>query len=111
MFLKELRTNLNKTQDEVAFDLGIKKQTYQNYELKKREPDVDMLIKLANYFDVSLDHLIGRQWQNQVGYIPDDRKELIRQLIDAPIDLIKEVQIFVNGYNAGKSKQGEVNFY
>ena len=69
MKLKELRNLQNKTQEEVANSLNMKTQTYQNYELKKREPDIETLIKIANYFDVSLDYLCDRKWNNQIGYV------------------------------------------
>lgn len=59
MELKQLRKKLKKTQEEVANDLKIKKQNYQNYELGKREPDITTMCKLANYFNCSLDELVG----------------------------------------------------
>lgn len=61
MKLKELRLKINKTQEEVAQDLKLKKQTYQNYELQKREPDIQTLIQLADYYNVSVDKLLNRK--------------------------------------------------
>lgn len=58
--LKEVRTLQQKTQKQVADFLGIKPNAYQNYEYGKREPDITGLIALADYFDVSLDYLVGR---------------------------------------------------
>ena len=58
--LKECRKNINKTQREVADDLGITEGAYQNYELGKYEPKMGTLNKLADYLDVSVDYLIGR---------------------------------------------------
>ena len=58
--LKECRKNICKTQREVAGDLGITEGAYQNYELSNREPKIETLNKLADYFDVSLDYLTGR---------------------------------------------------
>ena len=60
MNIKNLRKQVNKTQEEVAKELKLQKQTYQNYELGKREPDIETLKKIADYFDVSLDFLCGR---------------------------------------------------
>ena len=57
--LKECRKNINKTQKEVAYDLGMTEGGYQNYETDKREPKIGTLNKMANYFDVSLDYLTG----------------------------------------------------
>jgi len=58
--LKKCRKNINKTQREVSNELGISEISYQNYELGRREPKVETLNKLADYFDVSLDFLTGR---------------------------------------------------
>lgn len=57
--LKELRTFSAKTQKEVANDLHISVQVYCNYENEQRQPTPEMLIKLADYFQVSVDYLIG----------------------------------------------------
>lgn len=60
MNIKILRKQIKKTQDEVAKELNLQKQTYQNYELGKREPDLQTLKKIADYFNVSLDFLCDR---------------------------------------------------
>ena len=60
MNIKNLRKQMNKTQEEIAKDLQLQKQTFQNYELGKREPDIETLKKIADYFDVSLDFLCDR---------------------------------------------------
>ena len=58
--LKECRKNINKTQSNLAYDLGITMSGYQKYELGKNEPKMETLNKLADYFDVSVDYLMGR---------------------------------------------------
>lgn len=58
--LYELRINKGLTQPELAKDLNVAKQTISNWENDNRSPDNEMLIKIANYFDVSLDYLLGR---------------------------------------------------
>ena len=58
--LKECRKNKNKTQKDVADYLGITECGYQNYEIRRREPKIETLNKLADYFDVSIDYLTGR---------------------------------------------------
>jgi len=58
--LKECRKNICKTQREVAVDLGITDRGYQNYEIGNYEPKMETLSKLADYFDVSVDYLMGR---------------------------------------------------
>ena len=59
--LKECRKNINKTQREVAVALGISDRGYQNYETAVREPNHEITIKIADYFGVSIDYLLGRE--------------------------------------------------
>lgn len=58
--LKQLRKELNKSMADVARDLNIPYTTYVNYEKEAREPNSETLIMLANYFNCSVDYLIGR---------------------------------------------------
>ena len=58
--LKELRIKKDIPQLMVALDLSIARSTYACYETGKNEPDIFTLIKIADYFDVSLDYLVGR---------------------------------------------------
>lgn len=60
MRIKELRLEKNKTQNEIATILGISRQVFANYENEINYPDPNMLIKIADYFDVSIDFLVGR---------------------------------------------------
>ncbi len=65
MRLKELRTEKGATQREVAEVIGCAKSTYPKYEREEREPDIDTLCRLANYFEVSLDYLVEREKAKQ----------------------------------------------
>lgn len=58
--LKALRKSRNITQKKMASDIGASERGIQQYELGERKPTYDMLIALADYFDVSLDYLVGR---------------------------------------------------
>lgn len=58
--LKQLREENKLSQKDIANYLGITRQAVASYELAKREPDYDVLKKLADYFDVSIDYLLGR---------------------------------------------------
>lgn len=58
--LKMLRENSKLTQDDVARVLNIARGTYTHYEIGKRKPDYDTLCKLADFFNVSIDYLLGR---------------------------------------------------
>ena len=58
--LKEIRKSKGITQKAVAEFLKIKETSYQHYEYGKREPNHETTIKLADYFNVSTDYLLGR---------------------------------------------------
>lgn len=59
--LKELRRESNKSLKQLSEETGISFRTIQSYELQDRTPAViDILIALADYFDVTLDYLVGR---------------------------------------------------
>lgn len=60
--LKKLRLLLGCTQAQMADLLGITVRGYRNYELGSREPELSILIRLADYFNVSLDELVGREF-------------------------------------------------
>ena len=81
MKLKELRKQNNLSQAEIAKILNTSQQNYNRYENGKIEPDLKTLYKLADFFNVSLDYLCDRQYNNKIGYIPDDKVDIIKQLL------------------------------
>lgn len=58
--LNQLKNERSLLQKDIAKDNNIKLRTYQRYETGEREPLASTLIKLADYFNVSLDYLTGR---------------------------------------------------
>lgn len=58
--LKDLRLAHNLNQVQLAQKLGVSKQTVSNWENNNIQPSIDMLIKIADTFSVSTDHLLGR---------------------------------------------------
>ena len=57
---KRVRKEKGFTQKQVAYGIGVVEQQYQQYEYGRSVPSAIMLIALADYFDVSLDYLVGR---------------------------------------------------
>lgn len=57
--IKNLRLLFNFTQKELADKLNIRQNTYSQYENGRREPSIEILIKLAEIFDTSIDFLVG----------------------------------------------------
>ena len=63
VFQERLRLTRNEkgvSQKQVADGVNITEVGYQNYEVGRRKPNFDVLISLADFFNVSLDYLVGR---------------------------------------------------
>ncbi|MED4163573.1 helix-turn-helix transcriptional regulator [Halalkalibacterium halodurans] len=58
--LVELRSKQNKTKEDMSKILGVARSTYAMYENGSREMDYKSLVKVADYFRVSLDYLFER---------------------------------------------------
>lgn len=58
--LKKLRTEFKISQQQLADAIGVSQQSVNKYENQDVEPDISVLIKIADYFSVSVDYLIGR---------------------------------------------------
>lgn len=63
--LKALRKERNLRQEQVAVALDISMSAYCHYEQGKREPTASVLNRMANYYDVSVDYLLGRSDQRK----------------------------------------------
>lgn len=93
--LRRLRTENNLTQDDLAEIFHKTKATISNYETGRYEPSLDIIIDLADHFNVSIDFLMGRT--DRPHEIPGEAlsKEL-KELIDNGdikyIDAIKDAK-------------------
>lgn len=66
---KQLRLASSFTQAEMAEKLGISKSTISMYENGNREPDFETLEKIADFFNVDIDYLLGRT--NKTALLPE----------------------------------------
>ena len=60
MRLREIRKSRGISQLRLAMDLNMNQNTISRYETGEREPGISDLIKIADYFGVSIDYLVGR---------------------------------------------------
>ena len=58
--IRNLREDNDKKQQELADYLNVKQTTYSKYELGKINIPIEVFIKLADYYDVSIDYIVGR---------------------------------------------------
>ena len=61
IILKELRIERGISQRKLGEILGVVNQTISFWETGSREPDLDSLFKIANYFNVTIDYLLGNE--------------------------------------------------
>ena len=59
--IRDLREDKDKTQKEIAEILNMQTTVYQRYERGEREMPLWAAIKLADYYKVTLDYLVGRE--------------------------------------------------
>ena len=67
--IRDVREDFDLTQKQVAAILGITTQQYQLYESGKREMPMHLFIKLADYYEVTIDYLVGRDKRGLFDYI------------------------------------------
>lgn len=93
--MKMLREARKLTQKEVAEALGMPKSTYAHYEDGSNEPKISVLVKLALYYEISVDWLIGNDAQNKASP-PENKWEALEQLLDKlSLEEVNEVYSYV----------------
>lgn len=64
--LREIRRKKKLNQQRVAFDLNITREALSHYENGRRDPSLVMLVKMSEYFNVSIDYLItGHEFEKK----------------------------------------------
>lgn len=95
--LSDLRNKAKITQQELANVLGISRGTIGMYEIGKRDPDTETLKKIAQYFNVSVDYLLGNSNNRNINEpkIPETDKKLIDDITSLDDDLKKEAKKYI----------------
>ena len=75
--LKELRLSRKLLQSDVAAGIKVETSVYSKYERGINQPDIENLINIANYFNISIDYLVGRDNKKNL-----DKKELVKKTND-----------------------------
>ena len=96
--MRELRKEKNLRQEDAAAELNISMSAYCRYELGMREPAASVLWRMADYYDVTVDYLLGRSdrritqrefeaaldaaqsWAVSVGYKEEDVDRIIKEV-------------------------------
>ena len=80
MRIKELREDKKESQQKLAMLLNVSQTMISRYELEQAYPDVEMLIKLAEHFGVSVDYLIGVS-ESKLPYTKSNLSEQEQQML------------------------------
>lgn len=84
--IKELRMSMNISQVKLGEELGVSKQCVSNWENDNIQPSIDMLVKLAGFFHVSCDYLLGLDFERVI-----DVSKLTDEQIAHIILLVKDL--------------------
>ncbi|MBQ7759704.1 MAG: helix-turn-helix transcriptional regulator [Acidaminococcaceae bacterium] len=94
--LQDLREDRDISRKEMASYLNISLSTLGMYEQGRREPNIEMLIRIADYFNVSLDFLVGRDFtkidlekyqealhlKNKIDKLPQGYKDIVNFMLE-----------------------------
>ena len=97
--LRELRIKAGLKQEDLIKRFNLSSGRYSQYETGKRKPDYDLLIELADFYNVSLDYLLGRT--NAPSPLVKDKtpsyqEEVLRDIEDITPEMASEVRQFIN---------------
>lgn len=108
MNLKELRIKNNLTQQEIANLLKTNRVNYNRYELEKGEPDIKTLIKIADIYHVSIDELVGRNFNLELN---EQEKELLEKIKSLTAIEVGKVIGYVDNMIKYKQENKRLAFY
>lgn len=77
--LKQLRLNKNISQKDLAKHFNIARSTLSQYESNQREPSLQMLLKISDYFNVSVDELLKDHCTNDEGLHVSTIKQIVME--------------------------------
>ena len=82
--IKRLRQARNMSQVELAFHLNVTKQSVSNWENNNTLPSIEMLVKIAKFFSVSTDYILGLDNRDyiEVTGLTDRQLGHVRSIID-----------------------------
>ena len=98
MKLREYRAKMGLSQTELSKRIGIPANTLFNYELEKCEPSISTLIKLADFFNVSIDEIVGRETDIiNLKFLDDNQAFLIKKIIKMNELQLMRAKAYVSG--------------
>lgn len=107
--LKELRKKRGISQTEITTIINIPRTTYANYEIKNCDPNISTLIKLADFYNISIDELVGRPTDTlNLKLLDDTRKNLIKEILSASDVAVGRLDAFYQGIKLAEHEREEI---
>ena len=97
--LKELRQERGLNQQELALEIETTQRNISNWENGNTEPDIQMILKMSKFFEVSADYLLGNsetlEMKKDIAFLENSLFTLIKNL---PLDKKKALLVLLQGY-------------
>lgn len=110
--IKKLRKEKGLTQKELANELNVSRPTITCYETGKRTPDKERLLEIANFFNVSVDYLLGNEEEYKSKYIIKEKSNNYYAINEAEVqELFQRFNVHLDGeVLTEEDKQSVINF-
>ena len=116
--IRYLREELNFTQENLANKIGISRQVLSNYENEINQPSPEILIKLADNLQCSIDYLLGREddfgnisiHTEKPAPLPQDEQTLLNNFRKLPQDLRHRAAVYMQNL-ADAAEEESFNFH
>ena len=109
MNIKKHREKLGLSQRQLAFALNLVPQSLNRYETGKIEPDIETLIKLADYFNISIDELLERESKIiNLNFISEQKQNLINDIINASDNVIDRLEAYMAGIKYAEEERNQL---
>ncbi|MEC0228045.1 MULTISPECIES: helix-turn-helix domain-containing protein [Paenibacillus] len=94
--IAQLREKRGLTQEELSTKIGISRAALSHYETNRREPDYETINKIATFFHVTIDYLLGRTDQPEM-VLDHDVREFVEHLDLTDESILKKFSLTVDG--------------
>ena len=110
MNIKKLRKNLSLNQKDIADAIGITDKTYANYENSKTEPNIETLIKRADYFHISIDELVERKNLNTIdkGLLSQTELDIIEIMRELKPNFLEKLESYATALYSTQKDQEQI---
>ena len=107
--LKEMRKKRGLSQADITNVINIPRTTYANYEAKNCDPNISTLIKLADFYNISVDELVGRETDMlNLNLLDSARKELVLSIVNSSDSLVNRLDAFYQGIKLAEEEREEI---